>query len=251
MAIMEASATRLQSYWRATRSPRYSLLFALPLLVFYEILAVLVAAGPDEQLRNGADVLLRAPFIALLGVRGPLVFEVSLIGIGLWLVIRDLRAHRSRLSRGVFAGMLGESLALAAVVGIVVGGITAKLLSHVALSAQTPMEHLGPWPKLMLSLGAGLYEELLFRVILVGALAWAGQRLLGWRPLVVGIAAVVAGAIIFSAFHYVGPYGDRLEPYSFVYRMMAGLFFSAVYLSRGFGITAWTHALYDVFVLIR
>lgn len=53
MAIMEASATRLQSYWRATRAPRYSLLFALPLLVFYEILAVLVAAGPGSSSGTG------------------------------------------------------------------------------------------------------------------------------------------------------------------------------------------------------
>ncbi len=54
---------------------------------------------------------------------------------------------------------------------------------------------------------------------------------------------------MFSAFHYIGPYGDPLRLDSFVFRMIAGLFFSGIYLLRGFGITAWTHALYDIFLL--
>ena len=87
--------------------------------------------------------------------------------------------------------------------------------------------------------------------MLVGLLAWGTNTLLGVRPLVAGVVATVLGALIFSAFHYIGPYGDRLEVYSFVFRTIAGLFFSGLYLLRGFGITAWTHALYDVFLLLR
>ena len=78
----------------------------------------------------------------------------------------------------------------------------------------------------------------------------AARSLLGWRPVPAGALATVLGAAIFSAFHYIGPYGDRLELYSFAFRMIAGLFFSALYLLRGFGITAWTHALYDVSLLV-
>ncbi len=106
------------------------------------------------------------------------------------------------------------------------------------------------WTRLMVSLGAGIYEELLFRVLLVGALAAAARALLGWRPVTAGVAATLAGAAIFSAFHYIGPYGDRWQLYSFAFRMVAGLFFSGLYLARGFGITAWTHALYDVLLLL-
>jgi membrane protease YdiL (CAAX protease family) len=112
-------------------------------------------------------------------------------------------------------------------------------------------QHLGRGTLLMLSIGAGLYEELLFRVLLVGALAWGATKVLGLRPLPAGIAATIVGALIFSAFHYIGPYGDRLNIYSFVFRAIAGMFFSGLYLLRGFGITAWTHSLYDVFLLLR
>ena len=103
--------------------------------------------------------------------------------------------------------------------------------------------------QLMVSLGAGLYEELLFRVLLVGAIAALGVRAFGWRPRTADVVAVGLGAFIFSAFHYIGPFGDRLEAGSFTFRLIAGIFFSALFVSRGFGITAWTHALYDVFLL--
>jgi hypothetical protein len=58
------------------------------------------------------------------------------------------------------------------------------------------------------------------------------------------------GAILFSAFHYIGPLGEPMQLESFVFRTLAGLAFSGLYLTRGFGITAWTHALYDVAVLM-
>jgi Type II CAAX prenyl endopeptidase Rce1-like len=111
------------------------------------------------------------------------------------------------------------------------------------------MEELGRWTQFMVSLGAGLYEELLFRVLLVGAIAALGTRAFGWRPVTAGVVAVGAGAIIFSAFHYIGPFGEPLDAGSFTFRLIAGIFFSALFVTRGFGITAWTHALYDVFLL--
>jgi hypothetical protein len=111
-------------------------------------------------------------------------------------------------------------------------------------------DDLGLATTLMISLGAGIYEELLFRVLLVGTLAWTARRLFGWRPGAAGIFAAVLGALIFSAFHYIGPYGDRLDPGSFTYRAIGGLLFSGLYLARGFGITAWTHSLYDVFLTL-
>ncbi len=228
----------MHTYWQASRAPRYSLLFALPLLIIYQVLAALAPPGPGGMgVRNGADVILESVFVWLAGA---------------WLIARDLRANRN-LSPAVVAGMLLESVFLALVFGVVVGSLTAAVLG----TPPPPMvvgfhtQQLSRWTMLMLSLGAGIYEELLFRVVLVGLLAWGANKLLGWRPLVAGIAATVLGALIFSAFHYIGPFGDRFEVYSFVFRTIAGLFFSGLYLLRGFGITAWTHALYDVFLLLR
>lgn len=238
-----------RTYWRQSRAHRYSLLFALPLLVAYEVLAAILGHGEAQAIRNGADVLLKTAFMAVLGEHGPLVFGVLLIAVALWLVMRDMRAHGSRLSPRIFAGMMAESIVLALAFGIVVSTITSQVLAPFAALVQTPMQELGQMTQLMVSLGAGLYEELLFRVLLVGAIAALGVRALGWRPLTAGIVAVGVGALVFSAFHYLGPFGDRLEAGSFTFRLIAGIFFSALFVTRGFGITAWTHALYDVFLL--
>ncbi len=246
MAI-RASA-EAQSYWPLSRSHRYSLLFALPLLLMYELLeAVSPVRAQGGVIRNGADVVLTSLFTYLLGARGPLVFMALVIGVSLWLIRRDRSA--GPLRPGTFVAMFGESVILALLFGVVVGTVTMRLLGPLrALAAGggiggTVLE------RLTLSIGAGLYEELLFRVVLVALLA-TGFRLLGFSRVAGGAAATVVGALLFSAFHYIGPLGDPLTLESFVYRALAGLAFSALYLLRGFGITAWTHALYDVAVLL-
>jgi hypothetical protein len=237
----------VRSYWRLSRTHRYSLLFALPLLVAYEALeAVAPVRVAGANVRNGADVLLNGAFIGLFGPRGPLVFMALVIGLSLCLVWRDRSAGRVELS--TLGAMLGESLILSLAFGVVVGTVTMRLVGPLrALSTGGPLT--GELSRLTLSLGAGLYEELLFRVVIVALLA-NSLRLLGIGRLTSGVVATVVGALLFSAFHYIGPFGEPLRLESFVFRALAGLAFSALYLTRGFGITAWTHALYDVAVLL-
>jgi hypothetical protein len=247
-----AALPRRPSYFALSRSPRYSVLFALPLLVAYEALAAVLAAPGHAELRNGADAMLRAAFTAVAGERGPTIFMAAVILLGVFLVVRDLRASRSRLRALVFGGMLVESIALAAGFGLVIGVATAKLLGslRMLMIAQGGIQAM-PWPtRLMLSLGAGLYEELFFRVLLVTGLAAGARAVLGFGTRAAGGFAVVVGAIIFSAFHYIGPFGDPFELQSFTFRMLSGLAFSGLYVLRGFGVTAWTHALYDSFLLL-
>src|ERR687886_2719820 len=143
--------TAPQSYWQASRAHRYSLVFALPLLVLDETLAALLSRAPDGGVRNGADVLLRAAFVRLAGPRGPLLFAATLIGSGVWLIGRDMRAHGARLRLSVFARMLAESLALALAFGVVVGAATAGVLGGLASLAMAQVREMGPWTRLMVS----------------------------------------------------------------------------------------------------
>jgi membrane protease YdiL (CAAX protease family) len=95
-------------------------------------------------------------------------------------------------------------------------------------------------------LGAGIYEELLFRLILLSVLIWVFQRS-GATPRVSMIAAIALSSLLFSAAHHVGPYAQWPIPWSvFLFRTLAGVFFSLVYVYRGFGIAAGSHAAYDI-----
>jgi hypothetical protein len=242
--------TLISSYWRVARAPRYSLTFALPLLVAYEVLAFSLSGDEVIGVRNGADVLLKSLFLALGGRDGLIVFGALLVGGGAWIVWKDYRRSRN-LDPRVFGLMATESVVYALAFGMVTSTLTGLLLPGLATvgAASLSFGSVATWSlptQLMISLGAGIYEELLFRVMLVSALAWLARNGFGWSNRASGVFAVVAGALIFSAFHYIGPYGDRLELGSFTFRAVAGLLFSGLYLLRSFGVTAWTHALYDV-----
>lgn len=240
-------------YWSAARAPRHSLTLALPLLLLYEALAFALSREQIGAVRNGADVVLKSLFVGLGGRYGVTIFGVLLFGAGAFLVIRDVR-RKGGIRIGVLGLMLVEATGWALILGGLVSALTTLILSgRLAVPVQAadgPMGSFDLPTQLMISLGAGLYEELVFRVLLVSALAWGARSVLGWRPLPAGILAAVAGALVFSAFHYLGDYADTFTLPSFTFRAIAGLVFSALYLVRGFGIVAWTHALYDVFLAL-
>jgi hypothetical protein len=246
---------KIATYWHASRAPRYSLTFAFPLLLIYEVLAFTLSGSEFSGVRNGADVLLKTVFVTLGGRSGLVVFGALLVGGGAWIVVQD-RRKSGKMDPRVFGLMAAESIGYALVFGLVTSTLTALLVPVIAGPARLVVPPLGSpaesnlSTQVMISLGAGIYEELLFRVILVSGLAWLGRRLFGWSVTAAGLFAVGAGALIFSAFHYIGPYGDRFTLPSFAFRTVAGLLFSSLYLLRGFGITAWTHALYDVFLAL-
>ena len=188
----------LSAYWKLSREPRYSVVFAIPLLLLYELLAALLSTPSGGGMRNGADVLLRSAIYAGAGRYGPLVFGVALIGTSIWIVGRDLRRSGGPLRPRIFAAMFAESLVLALAFGVVIGTVTAKLLTPFAtgLAAGSVQSDAGVATRLMLSLGAGLYEELLFRVLLVSGLLLLAQRVLGWSRGIATAFAVGLGALM-------------------------------------------------------
>jgi hypothetical protein len=241
----------MQRYFETSRTHTYSLLFAVPLLLLYEAGAVWLARDSGTALRNGADVMLRT-LLAMGGLQGTLAFTGLLLGAALVVVYLEQRRKRVAVRSGVFAGMMLESIVYALLLGVVVGTATQWLLHGlgVRLAVDTgAVASLSLLEGIVLSMGAGIYEELVFRVLLVGGLV--GLLLaIGLARLPAGIVAALAAALLFSAFHYVGPYGDPWALPSFVFRFLAGLLFSGLFLLRGFGIAAWTHALYDIFLFV-
>ena len=238
-----------QAYFRFSRTATYSFLAALPLLVAYHVLILLANTGSPRQIRVGSEVWIQE-LLALLGATGMAVLGALVLIVGIVIFAAE-RPERIPIRRRYFGWMIAESAVYAVVLALVIGW-TVGFLFSAAPSYATLMAQVGQPSyllKLALSLGAGIYEELVFRVVLVGGLAWAVHRLTAWeRPRAYAVAAIV-GALVFSAVHYLGPLGDPFALPSFTFRFLFGLALNAVFLVRGFGIAAWTHALYDVLVV--
>lgn len=114
--------------------------------------------------------------------------------------------------------------------------------------ASSGLESLNILQLYALSLGAGLYEELFFRVILVSLLILL-FKLFTKNQTAVSFLSIVAAALIFSGVHYIGFYGDTFTLHSFLFRFLFGLGLNLIYVKRGFGMAAWTHAVYDLIVV--
>ena len=231
----------MSNYWRYSRSAYYSAIAALPLLVIYEILIVL-SQSPYWGIRNAADVWIRTFLMAFDLQAQHLTFV--LIGISLALIpIAKSRAQGIKLKANYFALMFAESLAFSLVLGVVLQSI----LRMSGLSSGGPGS--GLMQNLALSVGAGLFEEIIFRVLLLNLLFLLLSPLFK-KKIVSAVVAVLLASFLFSLSHYVGTMADTWQLYSFVFRWAAGLLFTVLYFIRGFAITAYTHALYDIWVLV-
>ena len=231
----------MSNYWRYSRSAYYSAVAALPLLVIYEILIVL-SQSRYWGIRNAADVWIRTFLMAFDLQAQHLTFV--LIGISLALIpIAKSRARGIKLKANYFALMFAECLAFSLVLGVVLQSI----LRLGGLSSGGPGS--GLLQNLALSVGAGLFEEIIFRVILLNLLFLLLSPLLK-KKVVAAVISVLLASFLFSLSHYVGTMADTWQLYSFMFRWAAGLLFTVLYFVRGFAITAYTHALYDIWVLV-
>jgi hypothetical protein len=238
----------MQPYLNATRSPWYSYLACLPLLVLYQVGTVLANLGHHRPVINGADALLQMLF-GQVGLHGWLGTGVALAVLAGIVVVRvDARHWKAPLRAGYFPLMLLESAIYACLLGFVVAYLVTYLVPGVRM-LQMGTAGLGFGQLLAGSLGAGLYEELVFRLLLAGGTV-ALLRRTGMRQAPAMTVAVLSSSLLFSLFHYIGPFGEPMQWASFSFRAVGGIVLAGLFFLRGLGVVAWTHALYNVFLLL-
>ena len=238
-----------ETYWQLSSTPLTSLLFTLPLVLAYEGGVLLLGRGSP---RNGADVWLRHLLDALGFGHYFLLPLLTVAGLLAW---QYLAHDRWRVSVRALPGMAAECVLWAVIlVGIArvqqnVWPMRPEFLQWEYL--QCLIDAGAGWQTVLARLigycGAGLYEEVLFRLLMLPIAVWAFERL-GCSTIAAGLWAILLSSLLFSAAHYIGPLGDSFAIYSFTFRAVAGLFFAILFLLRGFGITAGTHFFYDVLV---
>jgi hypothetical protein len=229
----------MRAYLNESQKPLPSLLLVLPLIAIYETASrgMLggIDSGPADQLV--AFSLLRKAFVSL-GAHGAMLPALALIACLLgWHIAKRDRWKVKPLHLG---GMAMEGCLLALPL-TAMALLAAKLVPFAAMHEPVPR-------MAVLSVGAAIYEELLFRLVGFVLFSLFFVDLLGIRQRVGDCLSVVLSAALFAAYHYLG-----IESFSWStcgFRFVAGLFLGALFHLRGFGVTAFCHAAYDIYCVV-
>lgn len=188
-----------------------------------------------------------------LGLGGLLAATLGLTLV--FLIVVWLRAGQAPRERGLYGGMLLEGT----VYGLCLGGVAQLLARSMPMGRLVPLagpafadgavtQLSGGLRDIGLAVGAGVFEELLFRGLLLAGVAALLRQTLSADRLTASAAALLVSAYVFSAYHHWGAFGEPYHPGVFAFRFHAGLVLGALYLGRGLGIAALAHGVYDVWV---
>jgi hypothetical protein len=211
----------------------------VPLLAVYECGVIWLGGPNQDKIRNGVDGWIRQ-YLGNNGVDPLLIAPgVILALLVLWTMWR-WSDRPERVFSTLFAGILW----------IFASNFTT-ILSHYGINTQPTPNNIDvsreKAAEAITYIGAGIYEEVIFRLLLC---AWLARILnIALIPWVLALPmSIVISAILFSLAHNIGPTGEPFVQSKFLFRVCAGIFFAIVFWWRGFGIAVGAHAGYDIIV---
>ena len=237
-------------YVARTRALPVNLLFLMPWLLVYQ-LALFFTRSPVD---NAAAASIRT-LVGELGRNGTMLFTLGVAAcLGAVVVVR---AREATQDRGIFGGMLVEGLCYGALLGTVANLMATRLpmerwielaantgAGETMLGMRVGIRDLG------LAVGAGIFEELIFRGLLLAGLHALLRHAVGTDRITAAVVSIVLSAYLFSDYHHWGLTGEPYDARIFAFRFHAGILLGAVYLYRGLGIAAFAHGFYDVLVML-
>lgn len=231
---------RKSDYWDESRRLGLSIVFILPLLVIYHIGVFQSGSG----LRNSAEVWFFGPLSLVTADQA----QALNIGLAIVLLVAVWKVEHARAGAlALVPLMLAESVLYALLMAhgvlIVTEALQRKCEAFLAMNGVQ-------WTGLFLGVGAGVYEELLFRLVVLGGVAVLLHKVFMWNRLMSYSVALVLSALAFSLAHYVGPLAELPDSFTFLFRALCGVALGLIFIARGLGITVWTHAIYNVFLLL-
>lgn len=239
----ERPSSALAAHLRGRIDGLTSAVLVFPLFVFYQV-GILTGRG-----QNGVDFITRSLIeVSRRDVSNYLAVMAAMLIA--YLAVLAILWRRGTFHPRAFLPMLVESTFYALIMGSIIVFVMSQFLGvlpGLSVPAATAGGTRGPLDVLVISAGAGFHEELIFRVGLMGGLAWALTGITGKGK--AWFIALLVSSVLFSLAHHIGPSGEAFRFSAFTYRLLAGVFFAAVYQVRGFAVAAWTHTLYDVYVL--
>lgn len=251
------------SYAERTSRPIYALVFLLGFMVaficgtFFIQPATLSETMAEPQVRVVAFVWVQNMMEFLGFSTRAAIMCTPLVVVVILLALQVTSQRPWKINYPDLALMMGECLLLS--VPLIVLSLLlnrAVPANTAALTAATVQPQNILLVDIITGIGAGIFEELIFRLILICFLMLVFQDLFGLEKKPSVVLSVVISAILFSTHHHIffanGHFyqGDTFTFGKFIFRALAGGYFAALYAVRGFGITAGTHACYNILAAI-
>jgi hypothetical protein len=226
-----------------------SLMLVFPLFLVYQIG---VLAMPEVY--NGADLITSELLKLLHGRMGAYILLNLALGVAFVVALLVLR-KRNEFQARQFLRVILESAFYAVTMGAFIVFVMTNVLHvdprlsiGVPLRAAAGPHDVGLFGRIVLSFGAGVHEEFVFRLLMIPAIVYLGTKLFGMkRGWAIALAFIVSATLFSLAHHVIG--GEPFHIGVFVYRVLCGLVFATIFQFRGFATGVYTHALYDIFVL--
>lgn len=233
-------ANEIESRGLAKSDPWTDLGLTLPIFVFYHLGVVFL------PVRNAADPVTAE--LRALASHSLVAYAAMTLAIGAAFVVVLALLGRGKALEGRRFALVAMEGTLYAVLMRFAGSYAVGSLRLAPPGASVD----GAFTGVVMSLGAGFYEEIAFRVGLfgMGALAISAFTEPGSKRLVLTLLWGLCAAITFSAWHYVGQLGDPWDIRSFIFRTVCGLVLTVIFVLRGFAPAVWTHALYDIWIMV-
>jgi hypothetical protein len=251
--IITKSARSLESehYFQRSRRALQSLCLLVPFLVFYEI----GMAVHDPYAGNGSvSITARSFLINVLSEFGSFGrYLAPVLVVAILVSMHVMRREPWRFDWRLYLAMSAEAVAEAIplLMFALVWGVQKAGQLSVTLAAGGAAQAGGEswFVGIVAALGAGVYEELVFRLIAIAVLHFLLVDVIGLKQATGTALAVICAAVLFSAYHFMTP--DKAFAWSwFIFFALAGGYLGVIYLARGFGIVAAVHAFYNIFCLI-
>jgi len=236
--------------WR-TLQPINALLFVAPLLVAFHVGSALteapLAASDDLGLFATRDL---ERILGVFGSTAP--YLPPLLVAAALLAQHAVRRDRWRFDATVFVGMIVESVLWALPL------LALNYLCGRLLNTGGSMLAAGDGPQLvsvLKALGAGVYEEFVFRLVGLGLVAWVLVTVFSVRKRKdwVVLLAMVASSVAFSLYHFSTAGGAMTPEFNagdFTWRAAAGLCLALAFVTRGFGVAVGAHVVWDLYVIL-
>jgi hypothetical protein len=229
------SAPVPSGYFDQSALPLASLVFLAPLIVLYELGTRWYASDPVSHVEQRIIAFsLMQQFFSLFGATGKYMPAAAVVAILVaWHIARN---DAWTMHLGHLAGMFFES----ALYAIPLRALALAFAHYLPLYSPPDRSR----ALLVLSVGAGIYEELVFRLIAFTLMSLIFIDVMKMDKLRAFLLMVLLSSLAFSAYHYLG--SEQFEWRSFAFRTLAGIYFAVIFVWRGFGITAGSHAFYDI-----